>query len=50
MNTAIEEMLKNYHVENLYDRKTAMKEIMQEIISLFRKNPCSSLPGLAESS
>lgn len=32
MNTAIEEMLKNYHVENLYDRKNAIKEIMQEIV------------------
>ena len=26
----IEQMLKNYDVENIYDRKNAMKEIMQE--------------------
>lgn len=32
MSTAIEQMLKNYHVENLYDRKNAMKEIIQEIV------------------
>lgn len=32
MNTAIEQMLKNYRVENIYDRKNAMKEIMQEIV------------------
>lgn len=32
MSTAIEQMLKNYHVENIYDRKNAMKEIMQEIV------------------
>ena len=25
-------MLKSYHVENIYDRKNAMKEIMQEIV------------------
>ena len=31
MNSAIEQMLKSYHVENIYDRKNAMKEIMQEI-------------------
>lgn len=32
MSAAIEQMLKNYHVENLYDRKNAMKEIIQEIV------------------
>ena len=32
MNTAIEQMLKNYQIENLYDQKNAMKEIMQEIV------------------
>lgn len=32
MNAAIEQMLKAYDVENLYDRKNAMKEIMQEIV------------------
>ena len=32
MNNAIEQMLKAYHVENIYDRKNAMKEIMQEIV------------------
>ena len=32
MNSAIEQMLKSYHVENIYDRKNAMKEIMQEIV------------------
>jgi len=32
MSTAIEQMLKNYNVENIYDRKNAMKEIMQEIV------------------
>ena len=32
MNTAIKEMLKSYHVKNIYDRKNAMKEIMQEIV------------------
>ena len=25
MNSAIEQMLKGYHVENIYDRKNAMK-------------------------
>ena len=29
MNSAIEQMLKRYHVENIYDIKNAMKEIMQ---------------------
>lgn len=32
MNSAIEQMLKSYYVENIYDRKNAMKEIMQEIV------------------
>ena len=32
MNSAIEQMLKSYHVENIYDRKNVMKEIMQEIV------------------
>ena len=32
MSAAIEQMLKNYHVENIYDSKNAMKEVMQEIV------------------
>lgn len=32
MNMAIEQMLQGYHLENLYDQKNAMKEIMQEIV------------------
>ncbi len=32
MSAVIEQMLKNYNVENIYDRKNAMKEIMQEIV------------------
>ncbi len=32
MTAAIEQMLKNYRVENIYDQKNAMKEIMQEIV------------------
>ena len=32
MNTSIEQMLKNYRIENIYDQKNAMKEIMQEIV------------------
>lgn len=32
MGAAIEQMLKNYNIENIYDRKNAMKEIMQEIV------------------
>ena len=32
MNTALEQMLKAYDVESQYDRKNAMKEIMQEIV------------------
>lgn len=32
MNTAIEQMLKNYQIENIYDQKNAMKETMQEIV------------------
>ena len=46
MNTAIEQMLKNYQIENIYDQKNAMKEIMQEIVCAdfrgrgsFRKQP-----------
>ena len=38
MNAVIEQMLKSYRVENIYDRKNAMKETMQEIVlcGLFR--------------
>ena len=32
MNDALEQMLKAYNVSTLYDRKNAMKEIMQEIV------------------
>ncbi len=32
MNATLEQMLKAYHVETIYDRKNAMKEIMQEIV------------------
>ena len=32
MSGQIEEMLKAYNVENIYDRKNAMKEIIQEIV------------------
>lgn len=32
MSTAIEQMLSKYNIENLYDHKNAMKEIMQEIV------------------
>ena len=32
MSAAIEQMLENYYIENIYDRKNAMKEIMQEIV------------------
>lgn len=32
MNTAIEQMLNSYQIENIYDQKNAMKEIMQEIV------------------
>lgn len=32
MSAVIEQMLKSYNIENLYDRKNAMKEIMQEIV------------------
>ena len=32
MNNAIEQMLGSYNVENIYDKKNAMKEIMQEIV------------------
>ena len=37
MNSAIEQMLKSYHAENIYDRKNAMKEIIQEIVDEIRK-------------
>ena len=30
MNTAIEQMLRNYNIGNIYDQKNAMKEIMQD--------------------
>ena len=32
MNRSIEQMLKNYSVHTVYDKKNAMKEIMQEIV------------------
>lgn len=32
MSMVLEQMLKSYQVENLYDKKNAMKEIMQEIV------------------
>lgn len=32
METVIEQMLKPYRIDNLYDKKNAMKEIMQEIV------------------
>lgn len=32
MSVVIEQMLKSYGMENIYDRKNAMKEIMQEIV------------------
>ncbi len=32
MSAVIEQMLKSYDIENFYDRKNAMKEIMQEIV------------------
>ena len=32
MSKIIEQMLKNYRIDNIYDRKNAMKEILQEII------------------
>ena len=32
MNSAIEQMLKSYQVENIYDKENAMKEIIQEIV------------------
>ena len=44
MNSAIEQMLKSYHVENIYDRKNAMKEIMQEIVLLSRTQVCRQFP------
>lgn len=32
MNTIIEQMLKSYNTKTLYDKKNAMKEVMQEIV------------------
>ena len=32
MNASLEQMLQAYSVESLYDRKNAMKEILQEIV------------------
>lgn len=32
MSAIIEQMLRNYNIENIYDQKNAMKEIMQEIV------------------
>lgn len=32
MNHMLEQMLKKYHVETIYDKKNAMKEIIQEIV------------------
>ncbi|MBQ3170935.1 MAG: nucleotidyl transferase AbiEii/AbiGii toxin family protein [Mailhella sp.] len=32
MNTILEEMLKRYSAENLYDKRNAIKEIMQEVV------------------
>lgn len=32
MSAAIEQMLKSYRADNIYDKKNAMKEIMQEIV------------------
>lgn len=32
MNHLIEQMLKNYEVQTSYEKKNAMKEIMQEIV------------------
>lgn len=32
MSAVIKQMLKSYHVENIYDSKNAVKEIMQEIV------------------
>lgn len=32
MNVTIDEMLKNYNVNNIYDKKNAIKEILQEIV------------------
>lgn len=32
MSLVIEKMLSGYHIENIYDQKNAMKEIMQEIV------------------
>ena len=32
MNTMIEQMLKSYNTQTLYDKKNAMKEVMQELV------------------
>ena len=32
MNTALEQMISNYPAENMYDKKNAVKEIIQEIV------------------
>ncbi len=32
MNAAIEQMLRQYQPKNMYERKNAMKEIVQEIV------------------
>lgn len=32
MSAVLEQMLRNYNIENIYDQKNAMKEIMQEIV------------------
>ena len=32
MDTIIEQMLKSYKTDTLYDKKNAMKEVMQEIV------------------
>ena len=44
MSTMIEQMLSKYNIENLYDHKNAMKEIMQEIVlcGSFLRRHCTS--------
>jgi predicted nucleotidyltransferase component of viral defense system len=32
MNTMIEQMLKSHNTQTLYDKKNAMKEVMQELV------------------
>lgn len=51
MSNAIEQMLKSYNIENIYDRKNAMKEIIQEIVlcglsraGFFKKRPFMAVP------